>query len=143
MRISVTNPNTAPAVLLVEDEALICEMVRDMLCECGFAVHAVTNAADALLHLAGAAPVDVLFTDINLPGGMDGAALAAKAREMRPGLPVVFASGRWSLLENLAALPNSAVLRKPYSLSQACRLVENLLPAMQKPQDLASGAEGR
>lgn len=118
-----------PSVLLVEDEALICEMVRDTFTDSGFEVHAVYNAADALLHLAGNAPVDVLFTDINLPGEIDGAALAAKAREMRPNLPVVFASGRWGLLEKLAAFPNSLILRKPYSLTQACHLVATLVPA--------------
>ncbi len=58
----------------------------------------VANAADALQRLASV-PVDVLFTDINLPGGMDGAALARRAREMRPHLPVVYASARATLLK--------------------------------------------
>ena len=70
-------------VLFVEDEFLISEWVSQSLSEQGFDVQTVTNAADALAHLA-ALPVDVLFTDINLPGGMDGAALARRAREMQP-----------------------------------------------------------
>ena len=80
-------------VLIVEDEFLICEWVAEALGELGFAVHTVSNARDALRHLASA-PVDVLFTDINLPGGMDGAALARRARDMMPELGVVYASAR-------------------------------------------------
>lgn len=116
-----------PFVLVVEDEILIAEMVRETLTEYGFAVHAVSNAADALLYLSGDQPVDVMFTDINLPGDMDGAVLARKARIVRPDLPVVFASGRWALLERLRTCPNSAILQKPYSLTKACEAVASLL----------------
>src|ERR1700689_4234384 len=80
-------------VLVVEDEFLISEWVSQSLSEQGFAVQTVSNAADALECLASA-QVDVLFTDINLPGGMDGTALAWRARELNPHLPVVYASAR-------------------------------------------------
>ncbi len=84
-------------VLFVEDEFLISEWVAQSLSEQGFAVQAVSNAADALRALSSD-PVDVLFTDINLPGDMDGAALARRAREMQPHLPVVYASARAKML---------------------------------------------
>ena len=45
----------------------------------------------------------------------------------RPDLPVVFASGRWALLEQLRAFPNSVILQKPYSLTRACEAVAGLL----------------
>ena len=118
-----------PCVLLVEDEALICEMVREALIDNGYSVHAAANASEAMVHLTGPGSVDVLFTDINLPGEMDGAELAARARNVRPALPVVFASGRWGLLNKLTQFPNSVSLRKPYSLTQACDAVEDLLKA--------------
>ena len=80
---SAVEPNqktTEPIhVLLVEDEILVNEWVTQSLSEQGFDVQSVTNAADALGHLASD-QVDVLFTDINLPGKMDGAALARRAR---------------------------------------------------------------
>ncbi len=76
------NVKASRYVLFVEDELLISEWVAEALAEQGFAVLTATNAADALAHLASV-PVDVLFTDINLPGGMDGAALARRARELR------------------------------------------------------------
>ena len=127
-----------PSVLLVEDEFLIAEMVRETLTEHGFEVHAFSNAADALTHLSCNNQVDIMFTDINLAGEMDGAALAQKARDLRPDLPVVFASGRWSLLERLRAFPNSVILQKPYSLTRACEAVERYkrttgLPVMAQP----------
>jgi CheY-like chemotaxis protein len=70
--------NTEPIrVLLVEDEYLISEWVAESLAEQGFAVCTATNGMDALKCLASV-PVDILFTDINLAGGMDGTVLARR-----------------------------------------------------------------
>ena len=76
-------------------------------------MHAVTNAADALRHLC-AAPVDVLFTDVNLPGGVDGITLARRARELLPDLPVVYASGRVDVLDPQVRVPRSTFVPRPY-----------------------------
>jgi len=131
MRIIVMEPNVRESepihVLFVEDEFLISEWVAQSLSEQGFDVQTVTNAADALRHLASV-PVDVLFTDINLPGGMDGAALAWRAREMRPHLPVVYASARATMLKQDARVPGSIVVPKPYEPA----LVGRLLAAAMK-----------
>ncbi len=122
-------------VLLVEDEFLISEWVAQSLSEQGFTVQTVTNAADALDHLASV-PVDVLFTDINLPGAMDGAALARRAREMQPHLPVVYASARANMLDQATRVPGSIFVPKPYEpmlvgrlLTAALRAAEAGLPA--------------
>lgn len=122
-------------VLLVEDEFLISEWVAQSLSEQGFTVQTVTNAADALDHLA-AVPVDVLFTDINLPGTMDGAALARRAREMQPHLPIVYASARANMLDQATRVPGSIFVPKPYEpmlvgrlLTAALRAAEAGLPA--------------
>lgn len=114
-------------VLLVEDEALIAEIIGEALAESGHSVHAVANAQDAIAHLANGARVDLLFTDINLPGELDGIGLAEQVRALNPQLPVLFASGRWWRLEELQKLPNAATLRKPYSPARACEAVELLL----------------
>ena len=118
----LTNASAPIHVLFVEDEFLISEWVSQSLSEQGFDVQTVTNAADALAHLA-ALPVDVLFTDINLPGGMDGAALARRAREMQPQLPVVYASARATLLKQDARVPGSIVVPKPYEPALVGRLL--------------------
>ena len=70
-------------ILVVEDEALIGEMIADALQEQGFDVFLVSNAADALRHVESGAAVDALFTDVHLPGGMDGSELASRVRSLR------------------------------------------------------------
>jgi len=104
-----------PAVLLVEDEPLIGELMTEALIDQGFEVHSAPDAREALRHLLSGAHVDILFTDIDLGGGMDGASLGQLAREMRPKLPIVYTSGRCAP-DQIAAVPGSAFLSKPYSL---------------------------
>jgi CheY-like chemotaxis protein len=113
-------------VLVVEDEFLISEWVAESLSEQGFAVRTVTNAADALRYLKSV-PVDVLFTDINLPGGMDGATLAHRARELLPDLAVVYASGRVSTLDSAARVPGSIFVAKPYVPALVGRLLADAM----------------
>jgi CheY-like chemotaxis protein len=115
-------------ILLVEDELLIAEWVAEALSGQGFAVHTVSNARDALRHLAKA-PVDVLFTDINLPGGMDGAALARRARELLPELPVVYASARVATLAPQECVRGALFVRKPYEPLAVGRLIASLVDA--------------
>jgi DNA-binding response OmpR family regulator len=124
--------STPTRVLLVEDEFLIREWVADALREQGFAVHAVGNAADALRHLASS-PVDVLFTDINLTGGTDGLVLARRAREVCPGLMVVYASGRVRALDPDVRVPQSLFLPKPYNPYEFGRLLHGRIAAQQLP----------
>ena len=118
--------NKSIHVLLVEDEFLISEWVARSLSEQGFAVVTATNAADALGHLTSE-QVDVLFTDINLPGGMDGAALARRAREMLPNLPVVYASARAATLAPEARVPGAIMVPKPYEPGLVGRLLSAAL----------------
>jgi CheY-like chemotaxis protein len=109
-------------VLFVEDEFFIREWIAQSLSEQGFAVDSVTNAVDALLRIARA-PIDVLLTDINLPGGMDGTALARRARELQPNLAVIYASARAATLQQEARVPGSVLLPKPYEPAVVGRLV--------------------
>jgi two-component system, response regulator PdtaR len=115
-------------LLLVEDEFLISEMVAEDLTEQGFSVCAVSNARDALSRLASAA-VDILFTDVNLPGGMDGMALARCAREMNPHLPVVYASGHVGAFGLDACVPGSIFIAKPYLPSVVGRVLATAINA--------------
>ncbi|MEA2952700.1 MAG: hypothetical protein QOJ96_2220 [Alphaproteobacteria bacterium] len=114
-------------VLLVEDEILISNMMADILEEQGFQVHVAGNAAEALRHIESNAVVDVLFTDIHLPGGMDGATLAERVRELRPGLPIVYASGRWRPSLGPGLLSRSIFLPKPYNPWDAGALMMRLV----------------
>lgn len=122
-------------VLFVEDEFLISEWVAQELEDQGFAVSKAANAADALQRLA-AGQVDVLFTDINLPGGMDGAMLARRARELLPHLPVVYASARTNWLGPDRRVPGATFVPKPYEPA----LVGRLLAAASRAASAGSPA---
>jgi CheY-like chemotaxis protein len=113
-----------PRVLVVEDEFLISTMVADVLSERGCDVHVAASAQEALEHLTCGAPCDVMFTDINLPGGVDGAKLAQLARQLRPGLPVVYASGLVTAIEQLNAVPGAIFVPKPYDPDKVCVLLQ-------------------
>src|SRR5215831_2304407 len=116
----------ASRVLLVEDEFLLNMMLAEALEQHGFEVHSVYNAKDALEHLTCGAPCDILLTDINLAGGIDGTVLAKLARKLRPNLPVVYASGSVGQLERLAAMPGTVFVAKPYNPDNLCRMLKRI-----------------
>jgi CheY-like chemotaxis protein len=121
---------TAPiSVLLVEDEVLISNLVADCLTASGFVVHEVTTADEALRYIDSGANIDVLFTDVNLAGGMDGAELATRARERRPEMPIVYASGRFKLSDIAPLVPRSLFMAKPYDPADVCALLTRLTAA--------------
>ena len=114
------------SVLLVEDEILISELVAEVLNESGFAVHAVEGGEEALRYIESGADVDVLFTDINLAGRMDGSMLAREVRAQRPELPIVYCSGRYSSSALTPPVSRSIFMKKPYDPADLCRLLERL-----------------
>ena len=120
------------SILLVEDEALICEVTAEALADQGFEVEAVANGEEALRCLASDRPIDVLFTDVNLPG-IDGQALARLACELRPGLPVMYTSGRKSRIEHLDPVDGSMFVPKPYNPFEVGRLLEYLIALKRGP----------
>jgi CheY-like chemotaxis protein len=126
---SIEMSNAKPHVLFVEDEVLVNALMSEVLEERGFSVHAMENGDAALEYLQSGAPVDVLFTDINMPGEIDGAELAKVARDLRPDLPVVYASGRYTAGDLMPMVPRSLFLAKPYDPIEACTLLNRLAPA--------------
>ena len=114
------------SVLVVEDEVLISNLVADALTASGFLVHEVTTADEALRYIDSGADVDVLFTDVKLPGSMNGAELATRARQLRPEMPIVYASGRYKLSEISPLVPRSLFMAKPYDPNDVCALLTRL-----------------
>ena len=102
--------------LLVEDQDSVLKTVTRMLRALGFQVTAATSADDALVHLEAEAPFDVLFTDIVLPGEMDGVALAEEVRLRAPGTRILLTSGftEHSLAAQDVTGPGVDFLMKPY-----------------------------
>lgn len=76
-------------VLLVEDEGIICMMSAEALRDEGFDVTEACSGDDAAMLLDGHDVFDVLFTDVRMPGQLDGIDLALHARRQHPGLPVL------------------------------------------------------
>ena len=104
------------AILAVEDDAQVLELAVAGLTDLGYAVSTATNAEEALRILRGTERIDVLFSDVIMPGGMNGAQLAVEARRIRPGLKVLLTSGYTAeALAHEHGLPDDLlVLGKPY-----------------------------
>jgi CheY-like chemotaxis protein len=114
-------------VLIVEDEKAVLDMTAENLSGLGYGVLCAPDARVALKILHGPDRVDILFSDVVMPGGMNGAQLANKARIIRPLLKVLLTSGYTETAgEGVRELPPGVQLRrKPYlseDLSRELRL---------------------
>jgi CheY-like chemotaxis protein len=114
-----------PTVLVVEDEPLVREMIVEELIDQGFEVFDAGTAEAGLTILQSGRPVDVLFTDIRLPGHMDGWYLAKVAREQLAGLRVIYATGY--TVERSQQLPGSVFVTKPYRPSVIADTIRTIL----------------
>ena len=99
-------------VLVVEDEPLLCELMVDELKTLGFVVLRATTGEEALRLIDGDEPVDVLFTDIRLPGALDGWDVAEKFRDRNPSGPVIYTTGYSGTPARRVS--QSAFMPKPY-----------------------------
>jgi DNA-binding response OmpR family regulator len=113
-------------ILVVEDESDVREPIVEVLQDAGFQIieAATADAATAWLNLKG---LSLIVTDINLPGRLNGIDLAATARHVRPGIPVIFISGRAANLEEAHALGGpAAFLLKPFSFTTLVEDVQRM-----------------
>lgn len=106
----------AASVLLVEDDDEVASMVSEMLDQLGYDVTRVASASAALGALANGRRLDVIFSDIMMPGEMDGVQLAREVRERRKDIAVLLTSGYAEAATPRAEMAGFDVLRKPYSL---------------------------
>ena len=117
-----------PTVLLVEDEVLIRLMLADELRSQGLQVLEASNADEALTVLQSSLPVHLLFTDIRMPGRMDGVALAKVAHARFPQIKsIIGSSGRPEQSIDFA----NAFLAKPYDLRELADQVRRLLDRLE------------
>jgi CheY-like chemotaxis protein len=100
-------------ILLVEDDELVRDHAERLLRQLGYRVSCAAGGPQALALLQRGEPVDLLFTDVIMPGGMNGPQLAAAVQLQRPELPVLYTSG---YTENAIAHldPGTLLLHKPY-----------------------------
>jgi PAS domain S-box-containing protein len=106
----------AETVLVVEDEAALRAYTSEILRELGYRVLEAPNGAAALAALAEAPQIDLLLTDVVMPGGLDGRQLAEAARRRRPGLKVLFMTGyaRDAIVHQGSLDGDAQVISKPF-----------------------------
>ncbi|MGE0260089.1 MAG: PAS domain-containing protein [Alphaproteobacteria bacterium] len=106
-------------ILLVEDDPDVCTNTVEMLRELGYRVAAAADGPGALRLLDSTPDVNLLLTDVGLPGALDGRQLADEATRRRPGLRVLFTTGyaRNAIVHHGRLDPGVELITKPYSLS--------------------------
>ena len=114
-----------PLVLVVEDEVLLRIMTVEYLQSCGFAVLEADSADQAIGHLRAHRHIGAVFSDIQMPGSMDGVGLARWSRRERPDVKILLTSGR--------GLPPGGeewpMLAKPYRMGDVERELRELVGA--------------
>ena len=115
----------AETVLVVDDEPDIAETTAELLRSIGYEVFTAFDASSALKRLASQPRIDILFTDIVMPGEMNGVELAQAARQQHPQLRTLLASGfaRPSLLAKVGSLEGFTLIDKPYPFAELARSV--------------------
>jgi len=120
-----------PAILVVEDEVLLRLVISAYLQECGFRVYEAGNAAEAIEILeADRTAIDLVFSDIRMPGEMDGFALARWIRMNHPRLPILLTSGDEKKSATAKELcENEPFFAKPYDVGQVVAHIRTLIEA--------------
>jgi CheY-like chemotaxis protein len=113
-----------PRVLIVEDEPLIREIAVDEFTDAGWEVGAVASGDEALVHLERGETFDLVFTDIRMPGALDGWELGRLAGNLYPAIKVIYATGFSETTRPLTC--NERFISKPYRSAEILRLVEDL-----------------
>ena len=126
---STSLQKSSPVVLIVEDEPVLRMLAVEVVEEAGFIAIEARDADEAVILLESRTDIAMLFTDINMPGSMDGLKLAHAVRDRWPPIKILVVSGKQRLQPS--ELPsNSCFLGKPY---QVTALVEELRSLVGSP----------
>jgi PAS domain S-box-containing protein len=117
------------SILVVEDDSLVRTFVAAQLTSLGYQVLTAGNAAEALTIVDSVTDLDLLFTDVIMPGSMNGRLLADEARRRRPALKVLFTSGYTenAIVHHGRLDPGVLLLSKPYRKSDLAKLVREAI----------------
>jgi PAS domain S-box-containing protein len=122
-------------LLVVEDEPEVLEIALTMLRGLGYSVLTARDGPEALDVLRGPDRIDLLFSDVVMPRGMNGAELARRARALRPGLPVLLTSGYTAraLSEEHGLADDFPLLPKPYRVAELAQALRAALAHDEAP----------
>lgn len=135
-------PADKPHSLVVEDEALIRIHACEILTDAGFHCHEAADSDEARARLdAEGASMTLLFTDVDMPGEMDGFALARYVAARWPEIAMVVSSGR--VKPEPGQMPDGATfIAKPFSAQLVADHLQRILPDGKKPEPLKRGTTG-
>jgi PAS domain S-box-containing protein len=126
----VAGSSKQPCILVAEDNDDVRELAESVLAGSGYTVLAAPSGEAALALLENGAPVDLLFTDVIMPGGMNGLQLVEQVRKLRPGIPTLVTTGYMDELQAGSDRPAALdVLPKPY---QRPELLERVRQALRR-----------
>ncbi|WJR66461.1 response regulator [Neorhizobium sp. CSC1952] len=114
-------------VLIVEDEPLIRFTTLDALEEVGHVVLEAANADEAMVLFRNRPDINIVFTDVNMAGSMDGIQLARRIRAIRPSVGIIITSGVVNL-DPMLLPANTVFLPKPYQHEKLLTSIHELLP---------------
>jgi CheY-like chemotaxis protein len=122
-------PGHGETVLVIDDEEIVRMLVVDVLTENGYAALEAGDGPSGLKVLQSAARIDLLITDVGLPGGMNGRQVADAARELRPGLKVLFITGyaENAVVGNGHLDPGMEIMTKPFSTTALGNRIRDLI----------------
>jgi PAS domain S-box-containing protein len=117
------------SVLIVDDEPTIRMLAAEVLEELGYTTAEAADAASARAIIESSVCIDLLITDVGLPGGMNGRQLADLARQLRPGLPVLIITGyaENALVDSAGLAPGMLVLTKPFTMDMLATRIKGLM----------------
>lgn len=116
-----------PTILVVDDEPMIRMAVTDHLKDCGFLVIEACDAEEAIEVLEAVRDIALVFSDVRMPGRLNGIGLAQWLSQHRPDVPVVLATGDMGKTYAVKDLCGAHFFLKPYSLDAVGQKVEELL----------------
>jgi PAS domain S-box-containing protein len=131
---------TLGTILMVEDSREVAEVTGTLLEQLGYRVVRAENAAEALRHLSQGIDFDLLFSDIVMPGHLNGFALAKECAERYPGIPILLTSGYNDAAQ--AAENEFPILRKPYDIAALEQAVTASLNSVAPPESGARASTG-
>jgi PAS domain S-box-containing protein len=123
------NGKLAGTVLVVDDEEDLLEVALAYLVEMGFTAYDAIDGASALVAIAQHGEIELMVTDIVMPGGMNGVELVQRARALRPNLKIIYSSGfpAEALAEKSMPLVDGPLLHKPYQRAEFVAIVHSVM----------------
>jgi CheY-like chemotaxis protein len=121
-----TDQTTTHTVLVVDDELMVRMPIAEFLRDCGYAVIEASNASEAMAMIDAEA-VELVFSDVRMPGSMDGLGLARWLRTTHPEIPVILTSGYIGGRAGPDSVPGVRFIPKPYSQANVAERIAALI----------------